>query len=118
MLLVALSLAVEPTAAQAKRFRTFVSCGVGSFQPSRTCSIGAAPHAVLRDRSGHGARYRVCLRGPGSKFRFCDRARARGGQFSEVNLLRFDEEIGTYTVIWRNRGRRVGKWTFYFSRGD
>jgi hypothetical protein len=93
---------------------------VGSFRPSHYCYIGDAPHAVFHDRSRDFRRYKVCLKGPGSRFRFCQRARQEGGRPSQVNLLRFDEEIGTYTVKWfvPNRRTSVRTWTFYFAQGD
>jgi hypothetical protein len=98
--------------------RAYVACGVDSFRPSHRCYIGDAPHAVFRDRVHLSRRYKVCLRGPG--VRFCVRARQRGGRRSQVNLLRFRERIGTYTVKWFVPGRRgsVRTWRFYFARGD
>jgi hypothetical protein len=102
----------------APRLRAYVSCGVSSFRPSHYCFIGDAPHAVFYDASHSSRRYKVCLRGPGG--RFCVRARQRGGNASQVNLLRFNERIGTYTVKWFVRGKRgsVRSWNFYFAQGD
>lgn len=112
--------AVAPTSAEARRLRAYVSCGIDTFRPSHHCFIGDAPHAVFRDSSRLSRRYKVCVRGPGRRFRFCRRARQVGGLASQVNLLRFDPEVGTYTVRWFVRGRRtsVRSWRFYFAPGD
>jgi hypothetical protein len=98
--------------------RAYVSCGVDSFRPSHRCYIGDAPHAVFRDTAHLTRRYKVCIRGPGA--RFCVRAKQRDGQRSQVNLLRFQEVIGTYTVKWFVPGHQgsVRTWRFYFARGD
>jgi hypothetical protein len=98
--------------------RAYVSCGVDSFRSSHHCYIGDAPHAVFRDAAHSSRRYKVCLRGPAT--RFCVRARQRNGKRSQVNLLRFQEAIGTYTVKWFVPGKRgsVRSWQFYFAQGD
>lgn len=109
-----------PASAEARRLRAYVSCSLDTFRPSHHCFIGSVPHAVFRDTSRLSRRYKVCVRGPGRRFRFCKRARQLAGLASQVNLLRFDAEIGTYTVKWFVRGKRtsVRTWRFYFARGD
>jgi hypothetical protein len=119
--LVVVGLAVGSLATPAAahvRARAYVSCGVDSFRPSHYCYIGDAPHAVFRDAAHDARRYKVCLRGPGG--RFCVRARQSGGRRSQVNLLRFNEAVGTYTVKWFVRGERrsVRTWRFFFAPGD
>ena len=100
--------------------RAYVTCG---FEPSPAlhwCQIGDAPHAWFRDGAHRSRRYKVCVRGPGTRFRFCILARQRGGRPSAVNLLRFQEAVGTYTVRWFVPGRStpVRVWRFYFAIGD
>ena len=119
LFLMAVSVVAAPAPAAAHvDARAYVSCGVGSFRPSHYCNIGAAPHAVFRDIAHSSRLYKVCLRGPGG--RFCVRARQRDGRRSQVNLLRFQEAIGTYTVKWFVPGKRrsVRTWTFFFAQGD
>ena len=108
------------SSADAGRLRAYVSCGLDTFRPSHRCVIGAAPQAVFRDRSRLSRRYKVCIRGPGRRFRFCERARQVAGLASQVDLLRFHPAVGTYTVKWFVRGKRtsVRTWRFYFARGD
>lgn len=113
-------MAAAPASADAAKLRAYVSCSLDTFRPSHLCLIGAAPHAVFRDRSRLSRRYKVCVRGPGRRFRFCKRARQVGGLASQVNLLRFDPAVGNYTVKWFVRGKRtsVRSWRFYFAPGD
>lgn len=113
----ALTLLATPAIAHVDA-RAYVSCGVDSFRPSHYCYIGDAPHAVFRDAAHGSRRYKVCLRGPSA--RFCVRTRQSGGRRSQVNLLRFQEAIGNYTVKWFVPGKRgsVRTWRFYFAQGD
>lgn len=113
-------MAAAPAPADAARLQAYVACGLDTFRSSHRCFIGAAPHAVFRDRSRLSRRYKVCIRGPGKRFRFCKRARQVGGLASQVNLLRFDPAVGTYTVKWFVREKRtsVRTWRFYFAPGD
>jgi hypothetical protein len=118
--IIAVAGAAAPGSAEARRLNAYVSCGVDTFRPSHYCYIGDAPQAVFHDASRSSRRYKVCLRGPERKFRFCQRARQRGGRASQLNLLRFNEEIGTYTVKWfvPEKQTSVRTWRFYFARGD
>ena len=111
---------LAPPTAQAGRLRAYVACSLDSFRISHRCFVGDAPQAVFRDRSRLSRRYKVCVRGPGRRFRFCKRARQVGGLASQVDVLRFRPAVGTYTVKWFVREQResVRTWRFYLAPGD
>ena len=116
--LVCTAVAAAAPGAEAKRFHAYVSCGVGTFRPSHTCFIGDLPHAVFRDSARRSKRYKVCVRGPGRRFRFCKRRRQRRGRSSQVPLPYSGAgTVGTWTVKWWVRGRRhsIRTWRFHWA---
>src|SRR4051794_31471376 len=82
LVVVLVALSAAPSEAKAKRFRTYVACGVAdsTYRPpsSHSCPVGDLPQAVIVNHRHASVHYRLCVRVPAGKT-YCATHRARGG---------------------------------------
>jgi hypothetical protein len=116
----AAALTLPPAAAEAKRFRTYVACGVADSTfappPSHSCPVGDLPHAVLIDRERSSTRYKLCVTVPSGQ-RYCNRRQTgKRGKRSQRGL--YNESLGSHTISWYHGGRLLDRWTLVRTIGD
>ena len=116
----AAAIALTPAAAEGKRFRTYVACGVADSTfappPSHSCPVGDLPHAVLIDRERSNTQYKLCVTVPSGP-RYCRRHQAgKRGKRSQRGL--YNDSLGRHTVSWYHGGRLLKNWTLVRTIGD
>ena len=106
--------------AEAKRFRAYVSCGIGdsTYRPpaSHSCPVGDLPQAVMINRKRTSVRYRLCVRVP-SGATYCGTRRAKGGGRLNQRAL-YNESLGQHVISWYVGGRLIGRWALERTIGD
>jgi hypothetical protein len=88
-------------AALADRFTGYGSCGVGTFDRDKICSVGDLPSGVFIARKQNRVRYKFCVRKPSGKS--CDRNRTKAaGKPSQIGFT--VQRPGKYRLKWRVPG--------------
>jgi hypothetical protein len=112
-LVAAIVVALLPADANAKpRYKTCVRESSGC---KHSFEGGSIPTAVFRDRRHAHTRYRICATGPGGFGKQCLNRRTKGR--NHADLLQFNNiGVGTYKVVWRVKGKVIGRWTFHYAQ--
>jgi lysophospholipase L1-like esterase len=99
--------ALPGSAAAAKPFKSYVSCGAKGKHAAAFCFEGDHPTAVFIARQKAKVTYRVCFRKAGSRQRCRDRHTRKPGQLSRT---RFDiDGSGKYKLAFFANGRAVDR---------
>ena len=99
--------AIPASAAAAKHFRAYASCGAKGKHADAFCFEGDHPVAVLRAFGKAKVRYKLCFRKAGDRQRCRDRHTRKPGQLSRT---RFDVDgAGKYKLAWFANGRAVDR---------
>jgi hypothetical protein len=105
--------ALAPATAGAKpRYKTCVKESSGC---KHNFEGGSIPTAIFRDHKHAHTHYRICARGPNGFGRQCLNRTTKGR--NHADLLSFNNiGVGTYKVVWRVKGKVVGRWTFHYAQ--
>ncbi len=106
-----LLLSAQPSAAQAKRFGTYLACNPARQQadPDRTCHIGDQFGAVFRAFKRDSVNYRVCMREPDGRKRCKNRETGAAGRRSRVGFIPRSQMLGIYVFTWKIGGELVDR---------
>jgi hypothetical protein len=104
-------LIAQPSAAQAKRFGTYLACNPARQQadPDRTCHIGDQFGAVFRAFKRDSVNYRVCMREPDGRKRCKNRETGAAGRRSRVGFIPRSQMLGIYVFTWKIGGELVDR---------
>lgn len=103
-LLLALALAILPSAASARvKYLGRVSCLEDEWASDRVCFVGDLPGAHFRVWGRDHVRYSVCVTGPSGGTSCKHKTTGLSGETSSTPIR--STAVGRYSIVWRVHGR-------------